>query len=385
MTEEKNNLHISCISKLKTFLTQPVVRSVILIFSLYFFILSIGLIGSGFKLMGKGFSEFLITTISDPITGVFIGLLATTIVQSSSCTTSVIVALCATGMMPIETAIPAVMGANIGTTVTNTIVSFGHITRKTEFKYAISGATVHDFFNILAVIILLPIEIIFHPLKFCATGMSAAFEEVGGLKAVSPLKLITHPVTGYLKENLSVYFSDHQMSIIFIILGLFILFISLKVIVSSTRILVIGKAERLIKNYLFGTAIASFLLGLALTSIVQSSSVTTSLIIPLVGAGILTVEKIFPYTLGANIGTTVTAILASLATGNPAGITIAFVHLLFNVFGIGIIYPIRKIPITLAKKFGELASERKTVAIVYIVVTFYIIPVIYILITRVIK
>ena len=57
-------------------------------------------------------------------------------------------------------AIPIVMGANIGTSVTNTIVSMGQITNKDDFRRAFAGATVHDIFNWLTVIVLLPLEVI---------------------------------------------------------------------------------------------------------------------------------------------------------------------------------------------------------------------------------
>jgi sodium-dependent phosphate cotransporter len=327
--------------------------------------------GTGFKIMGSDFSETILVTIKDPLSSFFIGLLATSVVQSSSATTTILVTLCASGMVPIEIAIPAVIGANIGTTITNTLVSFGHITRKEEFGRAFGGSVVHDFFNILAAIIILPIEIVFHPLQHIATSMNNIFVGVGGLKIASPIKIITEPIIKGLEEFLS---SITYIDILFIIGGLIILFISLKVIVGCTRYFVVGRGEKLISKYLFGGALISFSLGLALTSIVQSSSITTSLIIPLVGAGILTIEKIFPYTLGANVGTTITAILAALALGVETGIIIAFVHLMFNVVAIGIIYPLkpmRKIPIKLAEGFGQyVVNEKKNT---FVMIVFYII------------
>jgi sodium-dependent phosphate cotransporter len=347
--------------------------------------------GTGFKLMGSDFSETILSTIKDPVSSFFIGLLATSVIQSSSATTSILVTLCATGVLPLETAIPAVLGANIGTTITNTLVSFGHITRKEEFGRAFGGSVVHDFFNILAAAILLPIEIVFHPLQQISTAMANSFVGVGGLKVASPVKIITAPVIEGLEE---IFGFISFLDILFIALGLIILFISLKIIVSCTRFLVVDRGEKLISKYLFGGALISFSLGLGLTSLVQSSSITTSLIIPLVGAGVLTIEKIFPYTLGANIGTTVTALLAALALGGEEfggiGITIAFVHLMFNVIAICIIYPlkpIRRIPIILAEKFGEFVISAKKNALMmilfYIAIFHYVLPFGYILLVGV--
>jgi sodium-dependent phosphate cotransporter len=307
-------------------------------------------------------------------------------VQSSSCTTSILVALCATGGLPVEMAIPAIIGANIGTTITNTLVSFGHITRKVEFGRAFGGSVVHDFFNILAAAIILPIEVVFHPLQQIASFMSDSFAGIGGLKVASPVKIITAPVIKLIEEKL-VFVPD--VGLFLVIIGLIVLFVVLKVIVSCTRFFVVGIGERLISKYLFGGAVVSFILGLGLTSIVQSSSITTSLIIPLVGAGVLTIEKIFPYTLGSNIGTTVTAIFASLAIGIPAGVTIAFVHLMFNVVGICIIYPfklIRNIPIELSKRFGDfvIRGKKNTMFMImfYIIGFHYVIPLGYVLLAR---
>ena len=109
------------------------------LFFLYLFFISIELIGAAFKGFGKGFAEQLIATTSNPIMGLFIGILATTLVQSSSMTTSILVGMVAVGTISVRNAIPVVMGANIGTTVTNTIVAMAHITRKQEFQRAFGG------------------------------------------------------------------------------------------------------------------------------------------------------------------------------------------------------------------------------------------------------
>jgi sodium-dependent phosphate cotransporter len=119
-----------------------------------------------------------------------------------------------------------------------------------------------------------------------------------------------------------------------------------------------------------------------LTALVQSSSITTSLVVPLAGAGILTLVQIFPYTLGANIGTTVTAMLAALVTGNLASVSVAFSHLLFNLSGIFVWWPFKFIPIILAQKFSELAMRKKAIPVLYIIVVFFLLPLILIIISE---
>ncbi|MBT3601838.1 MAG: Na/Pi symporter, partial [Candidatus Latescibacteria bacterium] len=148
-------------------------------------------------------------------------------------------------------------------------------------------------------------------------------------------------------------------------------------LVVLAKSLVISRAERVLNQYMFGGALQAMAFGIVLTIMVQSSSITTSLVIPLVGAGILTLEKVFPYTLGANIGTTVTALLAAFSTGSPAACTVAFAHLFFNLSGIVLVYPIqyiRNIPLRMARALAELTSKARGLAILYLVLVFYIIP-----------
>ena len=97
---------------------------------------------------------------------------------------------------------------------------------------------------------------------------------------------------------------------------------------------------------------------------------------PLVGSGVLSVRKIYPYALGSNLGTTVTAILAALMIASPMGVTIAFAHLVFNFFGILIFYPLKKIPIKLAEWYAKITSKSRRNTIISLIIYFllHIIP-----------
>jgi len=159
-----------------------------------------------------------------------------------------------------------------------------------------------------------------------------------------------------------------------LIIALVLLFVALRYIVVTLKAMVIGRVETFFNTKLFKNAGTAFVVGVILTVMVQSSSITTSLAVPLAGAGILTLRQIFPMTLGANVGTTVTGILASFVTGDPAAITVAFAHLLFNIFGIIIIWPLRGIPLYLAEKLAELSLRSKIIPIAYILIVFYAIP-----------
>ena len=350
-----------------------------LILVLYVFLVSIGLLGGAFKLFGKELAQQLIEMTSNPLVGLFAGILATTLAQSSSTTTSIAVGMVAGGALTIEGAIPVIMGANIGTSVTNTLVSMGHITRKEEFKRALAGATVHDFFNLIAVLVLLPLEIAFGYLQYIAEHMATFFQGVGGMKFSSPLKAITQPAISSLIDLLD------KNPVLCLIVALVIMYVSLKFLVDLARGVVVQRSGSYLNRYLFGAPLVAMLFGVVMTVLVQSSSITTSMIVPLIGAGIITLEQVFPFTLGANVGTTVTAMLAALATGNIAAVTVAFAHLFFNLIGIALVYPlppIRKIPLRLARALAELTSQSRFYAVAYVALVFYILPVLLIFLWR---
>jgi sodium-dependent phosphate cotransporter len=352
---------------------RSILRAATFFAVLYLFFVSIDLMSSAFKMFGREFADRLIGTASDPLAGLIIGFLTTSLIQSSSTTTSIIVGLVAAGTLPLGLAIPMIMGANIGTTVTNTIVSIGHVTRPTEFEPAFAASTVHDFFNVLAVVIIMPLELLFHPVEKMALALERVFAGVGGLQLMSPLKVIVKPVNHLITDAL-------PWALPVLLLALLLLFFSLSTMVRIMREAVLTRVETLFDRILFRNDAASFTLGMLLTGTVQSSSATTSLVVPLVGTGVLTVRKIFPYTLGANVGTTITAILASFSTNSLAAITVAFAHLSFNILGIIILYPFKFIPIGLAEWCGKLAAKSKGDAarVIAIYIALHIIPILYI-------
>ncbi len=353
----------------------------------YLFLVSIGLMGDAFKGFGKGFAESLIRTTSNPFIGLFIGILATSVVQSSSTTTSIVVGMVGSGVMTVSNAIPIMMGANIGTTVTNTLVSLGHVSRREEFRRAIAGATVHDFFNLICVLILFPLHLMTGVLEHLAELMAVLFADVGGVKFASPIKVATRPTILAVERVLLewLHLPDRVAYIAMVMVSFAILFFALVYLVKTMRSLVIARVEVVLDHVLSSNALPAIVAGTVLTAIVQSSSITTSLLVPMVAAGILSLEAAFPIVIGANIGTTGTAILASFATGNPSAIVIAFVHFLFNLIGVLILYPIRpfrRIPIGLARALGDLAYEKRRYAAIYVFGVFFLMPGLLILIYR---
>ncbi len=359
-------------------LLVTLLRVLLILLALYAFLISVGLMGSGFKVFGKGFAKALIETTANPFVGLFVGVLATALIQSSSTTTSMVVAFVAAGSISVPNAVPIIMGANIGTAVTATLVSLGHVTRVREFKRAFAAATVHDMFNVLAVIIILPLELATGFLARTAGMLANCLSGSSGMEFKSPLKLVTKPVNSAIVELiLSFDLSKIVTGVIVVVLGFTLLIASLYFLSKLLKLLVLKKLQNFFEASLYKNGLIAILLGMVFTAIVQSSSVTTSLMIPLAAAGILSLEQVFPVTLGANVGTTVTALLASLAIGSPAGLTIALVHLLFNLTGIALFYPLsitRQIPIKLANVVSELALKNRMYCVLLIVAVFFVIP-----------
>ena len=150
------------------------------------------------------------------------------------------------------------------------------------------------------------------------------------------------------------------------------------VVTKNMKVLVASRIERSLNAALARSGLVGMAVGLVVTVAVQSSSITTSILIPLVASGILAVRNAYPITLGANVGTTITALLAALGAGKVAGLTIAVVHTLFNIAGILIMFPwskIRYVPVTLADHLAGVAMRRKALALAYVAGFFIALPV----------
>jgi sodium-dependent phosphate cotransporter len=360
---------------------QTIVKIIGVAACLYLFLVGIGGMGYSFKLFGKEFSQKILEATSSPLIGLFIGVLATTIVQSSSTTTSIVIGMVAAEAIGVRSAIFMVMGANIGTTVTAKLVSLGHITRKAEFRRAFAASSVHDTFNLTTVALVYPLEYYFRIIETAATWMGGIFVEVTGItKPENYLKKITKPAV----EGLSDLFNNIPWLVLLV--SVIITFFMLWGIVKLLQSLVLKKLESFFDTYVFRNLAMSFIVGLVLTVMVQSSSITTSLIVPLAGAGVLRLQQIFPFTIGANIGTTITGLLAALAVaGQPdidptlvrAGATVAFAHFLFNASGAIMFLPFKKmreIPVYVAEWLAEVCLKNRIIPIVFIVLVFYLIP-----------
>ena len=350
---------------------------------LFVFLLGVKGLGDGFELVGQDVIESFFAATSNPFVGLVVGLLATTVMQSSSVTTAMVVGLVAApeNPLPLANAIPMVMGANIGTTVTATLVSLAHIGRRDEFERAFPVAICHDVFNYLAVVILLPVEMATGYLRTTASTLAEMLGQVGRVEYESPLGTALNAGFAPVAATAEALFAARGGQAVFLVgVSGACIFFALFLLVKVMRSAVHSRVEGMIDMVLSSSAVVALLVGAAVTVMVQSSSITTSLLVPLGGAGLLRLEQAFPVTIGANIGTTVTALLAALAVSGPnaaAGLEIALVHLLFNVSGLLLLYPvkaIRRLPLEAARQVTKLALRWRKLTVLWVALLFYGLP-----------
>ena len=359
----------------------PPLRAALVVGMLYSFLVGVSLLETGISGLGAGFQDGLVREIANPISGLFAGILLTVLVQSSSVSTATIVGLVGAGTLDVSLAVPMIMGANIGTTVTNTLASLGSIRRRDEFQRALTAATMHDFFNLLAVAVLLPLELMTGLLTRVALVLTRLLRgsDVALVPGPSRLRSVVKAPVSLLRDLVAgLGLPGRPGALILLVFGLVLIFLALWLITRNMRQLVRGSVERAMNHIIGrGGGAVGIVIGLLVTVAVQSSSITTSILVPLVAAGLLTARSAYPITLGANVGTTVTALIASLAVSEPAGLTIALVHFLFNVTALAIVFPVRRVrevPVRLAERFARIAVRHPTIVGGYLLGLFVIIP-----------
>lgn len=345
-------------------------RILVIAVSILLFLLSIELMGLSIGKMAGEFTQSISVVTANPFIGLFIGLLSTALLQSSSTTTSITVAAVASGAISLQNAIPIVMGANVGTTITSTIISMSYISKQKEFRKAVAAGTAHDFFNILTVILLFPLEAKYGFLEKISAVIASALHS-GDASLVDE----TYKTSSFFEISTE-WFVSAVGPIISLLLGITLLFVCIKFISKWLYKILIGKTKDQFENAVFKNKYRAFGWGLVITSVAQSSSLTTSLIVPLVATGKVKIKKAFQFILGANIGTTITALLAAIFQ-SEAAISLAIVHLLFNLIGVSIFFLIpyiSSVPVFIAKEMGRITMKARLAGFAYILFAFFLFP-----------
>lgn len=365
---------------------------VTVVLGIYLLITAVAVVGDGFKAATGGQAGELFSFASNPLVALMIGLLATALIQSSTTVTSIIVGLCAGGL-PMTTAIPMLMGANVGTTLTSTLVSLGMVRDRESFRRAFAAASIHDFYNLLAVVIFLPLELAFGVLEKSSSWLSGqlAGSDGGPLAAVfgalgDGVTAVTDPLADLLTAAVGPL-PGPWGGIILIVVGIALILGVISMIGTLLKVVMVGRAKQVLHTAIGRGPVSGIASGTLITVMVQSSSTTTSLIVPLAGSGTFSIRQVYPFTLGANVGTTLTALIAAFAfTGAEAQLALqaALVHVLYNVFALAVIYGLpflRWIPPWAATTLARFGAENKFYVAAWVIGVFLLLPALLILLT----
>ncbi|XP_019693823.2 sodium-dependent phosphate transport protein 2A isoform X2 [Felis catus] len=378
---------------------------------LYLFVCSLDVLSSAFQLAGGKVAGDIFkdnAILSNPVAGLVVGILVTVLVQSSSTSTSIIVSMVSSGLLEVSSAIPIIMGSNIGTSVTNTIVALMQAGDRTDFRRAFAGATVHDCFNWLSVLVLLPLEAATGYLHHVTGLVVASFNIRGGRDAPDLLKIITEPFTKLIIQlDKSVITSiatgdeslrNHSLIRIWCHPDTMEAPTPMPRADANTS-WTLGNATMEKCNHIFvDTGLPDLAVGLILlagslvllcTCLILLVKMLNSLLKGQVakviqkvintGLGVISIERAYPLTLGSNIGTTTTAILAALASPREklsSAFQIALCHFFFNISGILLWYPVpcTRLPIRMAKALGKRTAKYRWFAVLYLLLCFLLLP-----------
>lgn len=284
----------------------------------------LGLFLYGMKLMSDGLENIagerlkgiLEKITSNKIMGVLVGTIVTAVIQSSSATTVMVVSFVNAGLMSLVQATGVILGSNVGTTITAQIVSFN-------------------------------LEVV-----------APIFIGIGAILMLSSKK-------------------KKIKDIAVISVGFGILFMGMGLMSSSMKPIAELEIFKEIIIIMGRYSILGVLVGVIMTAIVQSSSATTSILVALAAAGTIDMKIAFPIVLGCNIGTCVTAIIASL-TANKTAKKAALLHLLFKIFGTIIflplsVYVVKVVAYLTPNNLGRQVANAHT--IFNIVITLVVLPI----------
>jgi len=339
---------------------------------LYTFLLGLDILTKSVStLAGSNLQELLKATLN-PWVGLSIGILITATLQSSSAVTSILVALVASGAVSLQQAVPIVIGSNLGTTFTAFLVGLSHINSKKEFRKGIAAALVHVFFNLLAAGVFFSIEASAHVLSglsaVCTKGFLQLFPDTS-LWLGTGIRSLVSPVATRLVQASS-------GSWLWVIIGFSMLFGCILLFRTVLKILWMSEYASKLNNTFFANKWQSLGWGSSLTACIHSSTVTTSLVVPLSAQGVIHLRQLMPFIVGANIGTTVTALIASVGLAD-AGVALAFSHFLFNlIFGLIVFFvpSVSDFLLYLARKGGAIFAQKRSVALLFLILFYFAVP-----------
>ncbi|MEJ6013127.1 Na/Pi symporter [Corynebacterium sp. H127] len=355
-------------------------------------IIAINLVTDGVQALGISVMSDLVARATNPLLAVLIGVLSTFIVQSSTIVTTVTVAAVGSGLVPLDLAVMLIMGANLGTCFTAQLVSFGLFRRKQNFTPAIAAAMTHWWFNFFSIFAFFFIELLFHPLTRVSAWLTDAL--LGSPDAPIPTTGLVAQVVRPIVRAIGVegligrLATPALAATACILLGILAITLAVQlttilfsdIMAASSRIMLENSARR--ENNVI--SIKNFLVGLGLTLMTHSSSATVCSVVPIAGTRSISLRSAFSIILGANLGTTLTAVLSVFAlSGDFSAVAMqaALIHVLFNATGVATVFLVRPVGsaiISLSEFSAAQSAKAPALALLAIIASYTLVPALFI-------
>ncbi len=370
-----------------------------IIIGIFLFISSLEGVKSGFKLIFAEWQKGILGMITDntaPLTGLAIGVLSTALVQSSSAVVAATM-VSMSGMvaegLPMVAAmkfgVPMILGANIGTTVTNTIVIFGvrrGMTTK-EFGDTIPGVIVDDVYEALTISLFFVIELASGIISNTALMIGGVLSTALNLEEVLAAFdktiidiIIKEPMVKPLRNVIVSVLGQRSGGVVLFIFWFLVIIFSMGLITKGLENLIQTDWEDRVKSA-FSSPIRGFFTGFSITWLVGSSSIGTSLIVPFLATKVVNLQKAYPYLCGCNLGTTVDlSQIYGYFAGGIVGIMLGSAHVMLNIVALllWLVSPLRFVPVLIAEKIGERIQNNENAAIslvIWVVAIFFLLPI----------
>lgn len=335
--------------------------------------------------LGAGPLKHLLDLATHPVAGLALGVFITAVAQSSTATTALTIAAVAAGSVSVPVAIPVILGANIGTTITPLLAAFSYTGDRRGFSNAFFTASLHAWFNVVVVLALFLVEVAFHSLERVSALVAGALPG-GGATTIDAARFT---IAGFFQPAVDALGTQGLLGglgspavagALSVVLGAVVALVALRVMARHLRVLFAATTHSLLESAFATNPLGGFAVGLGGTTLVQASAATVSGLLPLAAAEALRRREALAVILGANVGTTVSGLIAALTVPGGFGIfglQAALVHVFFNVAAVvmvGALPPLRRVLYRLADGGARRARGSYTLTLLTIAACYWAVP-----------
>jgi sodium-dependent phosphate cotransporter len=371
-----------------------------LLLGVFLFICSLEGVKSGFKLIFTEWQTGILNMIGStkaPVTGLALGILGTALVQSSSAVvaaTMVSMSAMVAGGLPLDAAmqfgVPMVLGANLGTTVTNTLVVFGVRRGMTieEFGETIPAVIVDDVYEALTISLFFIVEMTTGLLSNIVLWLGDVFTEVLKMEQVFATFdktiidiIVKDPIVKPLSSLMTELLGQRIGGLVLFVIWFVIIIFSMGLITKGLENIIAMEWEDKVQAA-FSSPVRGFFTGFSITWLVGSSSIGSSLVIPFLATKVVDLKKAYPYLCGCNMATTIDlSQIYGYIAGGVVGMMLGSAHVLLNIMALllWLVSPLRFVPVVISEKLGRLLVSNKNASlslVAWVVFVFFMMPLI---------